>query len=412
MIFEMLVLDPAKKTHYDGTLSLLFALRSYSHLWQNPELIEDQLTIRDGETSLTITDQAGTTHETDSTNNPKRAFSICLTGSFEAIEALRLPIVEYIEEQKFEHRYITKDEISEKIACDLYPHLYRVENRLRGYLTRFMTTRFGGTWWKLTASKEMDDKAKMRKKNERVFGTRIDNSAYLIDFDELGKLIFEQTSGLLTRKDIENRVMQLPEDDGAALKKLKGDLQSNYHKFFKTAFADKNFKTKWNTWESLRNKIAHSNLFTNDDLVAGKKIAEELIQIISEAEESHEQPTVSQVEREAIQEQIIARTSAEEFASSSDSHDESTDTDANSLTEEIFLAELKEQEDSYSMRPNGFVGLVRFLRFHLTERGYEESEGRSMLHQLQRDNKLEVYYVENPYDDTSQTAAIRSLNSP
>lgn len=76
--------------------------------------------------------------------------------------------------------------------------------------------------------------------------------------------------------------MQLPEDDGAALKTLKDDLQSNYHKFFKTAFADKDFKTKWNTWESLRNKIAHSNLFTNDDLVTGQKIAEELIRIISD----------------------------------------------------------------------------------------------------------------------------------
>ncbi len=407
MIFEMLVLDPARKTHYDGALSLLYALRSYSRLWQNPELIEDQLKITDGETSLTIADQARKTGETDSITNPKRAFSICLTGCFEAIEAMRLPIVEFTEEQKFEHRYITKDEISEKIACDLYPHLYRVENRLRGYLTRFMTTRFGGTWWKLTASKEMDDKAKMRKKNERIFGTRIDNSAYLIDFDELGKLIFEQTSGLLTRKDIENRVMQLPEDNSAALKTLKGDLQSNYHKFFRAAFADKDFKTKWNTWESLRNKIAHSNLFTNDDLVTGKKIAEELIQIISEAEESHEQPTVSQAEREAIQEQIISRTSVEEFSSAPDSHNEPTDTDVDSLTEKMFLDELKEQEDSYSMRPNGFVGLVRFLRFHLTERGYNESEARRMLHQLQQDHKLEVYHIENPYDDTSQTAAIR-----
>lgn len=409
MFFEMLVLDPGRKTHYDSALSLLFALRSHSRLWQNPQLTEDQLTIKDGEMSLMITDQAGKTAETHSITNSKRAFSICLTGSFEAIEALRLPIVEYFEEQKFEHRYITKDEISEKIACDLYPHLYRVENRLRGYLTRFMTTRFGGRWWKQTASKEMDDKVKMRKKNERVFGKRIDNSAYLIDFDELGKPIFEQTSGLLTRKDIENRVMQLPEGDGAALKTLKDDLQSNYHKFFKTAFADKDFKTKWNTWDSLRNKIAHSNLFTKDDLITGQKIAEELIQIISEAEESHDQPTVSQAEREAIQEQIIARTSAEEFASAPDSHDESTDTDADSLNEETFLAELKEQEDCYSMRPNGFVGLVRFLRFHLTERGYHESDARSMLHQLQRDHKLEVYYVENPYDDTSRTAAIRSV---
>ncbi|MCH7727278.1 MAG: hypothetical protein IH991_12480 [Planctomycetes bacterium] len=407
MIFEMLVLDPAKKTHYDGTLSLLFALRSYSRLWQNPKLIEDELTIKDGETSLCITDQLGKTDESAPTQNPKRAFSICLSGDFDAIEPLRLPIVEYVEEQRFEHRYITKDEISEQIACELYPHLYRVENRLRGYLTRFMTTRFGGTWWKLTASKEMDDKAKMRKKNERVFGTRIDNSAFLIDFDELGKLVFEQTSGLLTRKDIENRVIQLPAEDATALKTLKADLRSNYYNFFKEAFADKDFKTRWNTWESLRNKIAHSNLFTNNDLVDGKQIANELIQIIKEAEESDEQPTVSQAEREAAQEQMIARTETEESVSVGDTNGGSTEVDSESLTEDVFLEELKQQEDFYSNRPNGFVGLVRFFRFHLTDMGYQESEARSMLRQLQHDDKLEVYHVENPYDDTSQTAAIR-----
>jgi hypothetical protein len=316
-----------------------------------------------------------------------------------------LPIVEFIEEQKFEHRYITKDEVSEHISCQLYPHLYRVENSLRGYLTRFMTTRFGGTWWKLTASKEMDEKAKMRKKNELVFGKRIDNSSFLIDFDELGELIFEQTSGFLTREDIENRVMQLAEDV-EALKALKTDLQSNYHKFFKKAFADRDFKQKWKTWESLRNKVAHTNLFTNDDLIDGKRIAAELMQIITDADESPEQPTVTQVEREAVQEQIIARTGSEPANASVTSDTSSLDAN-DSLTDEEFLLELREQETFYSNRPNGFVGLVRFLRFHLTELGYTESEARGMLHKLQRENKVEVYYVDNPYDNATQTAAIR-----
>jgi hypothetical protein len=47
MNFEMLVLDPGKKTRCDNALSLLFALRSFSRLWKNPKLTEDDLTIRD-----------------------------------------------------------------------------------------------------------------------------------------------------------------------------------------------------------------------------------------------------------------------------------------------------------------------------------------------------------------------------
>ena len=68
---------------------------------------------------------------------------------------------------------------------------------------------------------------------------------------------------------------------------MSGHGQSNYHKFFKTAFADRDFKQKWKTWESYRNKIAHTNLFTKDDLVDGKKIADELVAIIGEADESY-----------------------------------------------------------------------------------------------------------------------------
>lgn len=406
MKFEMLVLDPGKKTRCDNALSLLFALRSFSRLWKKPKLTEDDLTIRDDTCSLRVSDQGARSSE-PSARTQSRAFAIVLAGDFENIESLRLPIVEFIEEQKFEHRYITKDEVSEHIACELYPHLYRVENSLRGYLTRFMTTRFGGTWWKLTASKEMDEKAKMRKKNELVFGKRIDNSSFLIDFDELGELVFEQTSGFLTREDIENRVMQLAEDVDA-LKALKTDLQSNYHKFFKKAFADRDFKQKWKIWESLRNKVAHTNLFTNEDLIDGKRIASELLQIINDADESPEQPTVTQVEREAVQEQIIARTGSEPVAVSDIPITSGLDTKG-VLTDDLFLNELHEQETFYSSRPNGFVGLVRFLRFHLTELGFTESEARVMLNKLQRENKVEVYYVDNPYDIAAQTAAIRRV---
>lgn len=407
MIFEILVLDPGRKTRCENASSMLFALRSFSKLWRKPQLNEQDLTIVDENLTLTVLDKAPKQTDEAPARTPSRAFLLKLDGQFDRIEPLRVLLVEFLEDQRFEHRYITRDEVSQEIACQLYPYLYRVENGLRGYLTRFMTTRFGGTWWKLTASKEMDEKAKMRKKNERVFGPKIDNGSFLIDFDELGELIFEQTSGLLTREDIETRIMQMPEEVDA-LKNLKSDLQSNYHKFFKTAFADRDFKPKWKAWEQLRNKIAHTNLFTQDDLSDGKKLAEELLVILAEAESSPEQPTISRIEKEAVQEQIIAKTPEPDLVTTpplQESMSVSAEDDA--LTDDVFIDELREQEYFYSQRPNGFVGLVRFLRYHLTDLGYTEYEARAMLNQLQRENRIEVYYVENPYDLSARTAALR-----
>ncbi len=50
MNFEMLVLDPGKKTRCENALSLLFALRSFSRLWKSPQLTENDHTIRDTNT--------------------------------------------------------------------------------------------------------------------------------------------------------------------------------------------------------------------------------------------------------------------------------------------------------------------------------------------------------------------------
>jgi hypothetical protein len=406
----MLALDPAKKTRCENAIDVLHAIRSFSRLWQTPQVSEGDVRITDGTRTLEVRDHAEPTVAT--ANGAKlatRAFVISLQGDHDLIEPMRLPLAEFINEQKFEHRYIIKDEVSEKIACELYPYLYRIENLLRGYLTRFMTTRFGGTWWKLNASEKMAEKAKMRKKDEVVFGKYIDNHAILIDFDDLGEIVFEQTSGFLTREDIETRVMQLPENIDA-MRALKADLQSNYHKFFKSAFADRDFKAKWTKWFYLRNKIAHTNLFTKEDLADGKQLANEIIAIITEADESKEQPVVTQSEREAIQEQVIAK--AEKSDRLPLATPEALSSSSMEITEEEFLDELAQQESFYQARPNGFVGLTRFLRFHLTELGFDEDSARSMLKRLKRENKIDVYHVSNPYDSASSTAALRSVMAP
>ena len=205
-------------------------------MWREPSLSEADLRITDGHTTIEVREQSASTQSTADavaySDERSRAYLVSLSGEYEGIESLRVPLTEFMKDQNYEHRYIIKDEISEHIACKLYPYLYRIENMLRGYLTKSMTTRIGPTWWQLTASTEMSNKAKIRKKNEVEFGRHMDNSAFLIDFDELGELVYEQSSGFLTRDDIVKKVTSLPESV-EALCNLKQELRTNYQKYFK-----------------------------------------------------------------------------------------------------------------------------------------------------------------------------------
>ncbi len=384
-------------------------IRGFSLLWKAPKISETDVRIEDGNASIEIRDQAGPVQSKNDGSAVSRAYAISLSGDDNRIERLREPLVEFIKEQNFGHLYVIRDEISEGIACKLYPCLYRIENLLRGYLIKFMATRIGPTWWELTASAEMSDKAKVRKKNELVFGRHVDNSAYLIDFDELGELVYEQSSGFLTREDILRRVTDL-EESGDAVRNLKEELRTNYQKYFKQSFADRDFKSKWKRWEGLRNKIAHNNLFTNNDLVEGTALAQDIIAIITDADRSMVGLVISQGEREAIQEQVIAKTEATKAESMPLQGDGSAFGPAwKAITEEDFLGELRRQEQYYQARSGGFVGLTRFVRFFLGEAGFDYRSSYSMIERLKDAGRLEVYYVENPYDSETRTAALRSL---
>lgn len=405
-IFQILILDPSSQSRFDNALSLVYGLRGFSRLWQNPHISEADSKIIDGSTILEVKEQTRPMQATvETSTSSSRTYLVSLSGEYERIESLRILLTEFMKDEKFEYRYIIRDEVSEYIACQLYPYLYRIENLLRGYLIKFMTTRIGPTWWQLTAPIEMSDKAKTRKKNEIVFGKYVDNSAFLIDFDELGELVYEQSSGFLTREDIVKRVSSLDESI-EAIRDLKQELRTNYQKYFKEAFADRDFKNKWKKWEDLRNKIAHNNLFTSEDLTMGLNLASEIITIITDADHAIEQLVITQGEREAMQEQVIAKT---DNAASLPPQNTGGAFSRMKITEDEFLAELHEQESFYEQKPGGFVGLTRFVRFHLAELGYDDTSAQLVIESLKKSGKIEVYYVENPYVSGTTTAALRTL---
>ena len=227
----------------------------------------------------------------------------------------------------------------------------------------------------------------------------------MIDFEDLGELIYKHSSGFLTKDDIIRKITQMQETP-AAVQALKEEIKSNYQKYFKKTFADQDFEGKWKYWEQLRNKIAHTNLFTSEDLIKGKTVADELIKIIRAADESTAGLIISPDEREAIREQIIQKTENSESDSSA------PDSKWKSINEAELLSELREQESYHLKRPYGFVGLSWFVRKHLLSKGYPLGPSYSQMEHLIKAGKIEVYYVENPFDDETPTAALRSLSTP
>ncbi|MEZ6130351.1 MAG: HEPN domain-containing protein [Planctomycetaceae bacterium] len=391
--FELLAVDHRTSTGCDNATSLMHSLRGVSRLWTNPRIDEATTTINDDGYQVTIAEIAPPNSEDETADAPfGKAFLVRMTGTRDAVGPLRQPLTENLKDrQRFDPLYVVRDDVSHAIASELYPLLYRLENLLRGYLIKFMTVHLGPGWWNVTAPEDVALKAKQRKGNERVFGKHIDNATYLIDFGEVGQMIYEQTSGYLKREDIVKKINQLPETVDA-IKELKAELQTNYQKFFKESFADQDFKTKWQAFEALRNKIAHNNLFTAEDLEQGQQLSAEIEEVINKADERTATLIITRQEREAIQDTVSEHTPG-----------------LRSISEEEFLNELKQQED-YFAQTNGFVGVTRFIRTHLVSKGYNHVAAYQLLQELDANGVVEVYHVPNPYSDF-ETAAIRTVNA-
>jgi hypothetical protein len=387
--FELLALDTVEQSVIQSELNLLYSLLSVGSLWKDPSIDQQNLKIVDADVTL---EARRVKADAESSTDINKAFFITVVGSYEWLEPKRKMIVEFLDNQSFDYLYVLTDQVSEGIAHELYPLIYRVENILRAYIVKFMTTRVGPKWWEITATSDLNQKVKNRKNNEKEFSQHIDNNAYLIDFGDLGKLIYAHSSGFTSKEDIIRKISNL-EETPEAIQRLKEELKSNYQRFFKESFKDKNFQKKWEELEKIRHKVAHNNLFTNTDLERGKQLASELLEITNTAIQSVDQVTLRSEEREAIRGSFASQGIFTE------------------ISEAELLKELQEQEAYYSKRNNGFVSISKFVKGHLANKGYDISSVYKLIEELEAKGKVEVYSVDNPYSEY-KTASIRTLYSP
>ncbi|NWH04684.1 hypothetical protein [Desulfobacter latus] len=382
--FEFLCVDKTGKTVIKTVENFKHALLANSNLWKSPS----------SQATDTICDQAlkvkialvDSEDETD--QQLKRAFLINIKGPFEDTEKLRIPIIDYSKELKFEPIYVVLDEVSERIASQLYPGIHQVENKLRGYLIKFFIKKLGPNWWKVTADSDMNRKAKARNVESRVLTTSLDSSAYLIDFGDLGRIVFQQISGFLSRDDIIKRIRNMDESVNS-IRILKEEIETNYTKFFNDAFRIKDFQKKWEDLEKIRHKVAHNNLFTQNQCEIGENLIKELLEIIDEADSGVEDIQFSDLDRDAIRESIVEHSAFD------------------IISEDKLLEELKSQYEQF-LSTDGFVGLSHFVKNHLGILGFDFRSSYELISLLEKKGLVEIYKVDNPVGDY-EVSAIRPL---
>ncbi|WP_375448492.1 hypothetical protein [uncultured Fibrella sp.] len=368
--FEVLCVDTKNATEIETEVNFLHLFMASSKIWKKPEILRNK-SINDKEQSLSL---HLTKIKTELEELPNNAFQINVQGGFDELEPVRRHIVSYIKKQNFDYIYVVKDDVSKEIARELYPLINEVETSLRKYLIKFFVTKLGPNWWNITADSEMKKKSDSgRKKNEKIFSESVDNKIYLIDFSDLGKMVYSQSSGYISKDEIVDKINSL-EETPEAIRAFKGELQSNYNKFFKTTFKDKNFQKKWEDLEIIRHKVAHNNLFIKDDLDQGNQLAHELVDIIEEANSKIEEIEFSPDEKEAIRDNIVLDNYAYKI-----------------VTEEEFIGRLVELEAWSNQRSGGYISLGKLIKETLGTLGYDYRASNEVMHRLESKGIIEIY---------------------
>ena len=300
-IFELLCIDPDDISDQRGFIHAI----SYSNdVWngRSPIITKDKNgnDYIKGESGLTVTVINVDTSKI-LTDLVDAAFVLRVESPmFEPLEPFRQRLLRHLSEKlRFAHLRVLQDDISSEIANQLYPKINAVENLLRRYLIKFFFQRVGMSWWDVTATPKMIEKVKARQRNRsNQFSYFINSDIEFADFDDLGLLIYKQSTGFNEPDKVLEKLTNI--ETLEELQELKGNLEGNYTKYFKTFFRDKNFERLWKEMSKIRNKVAHQATFFHSELRKGIELSAELTSIIKEAESHIDEIVLSLKEKQAI----------------------------------------------------------------------------------------------------------------
>ncbi len=171
------------------------------------------------------------------------------------------------------------------------------------YIIKFFTMKLGAEWWKDATDTNTQTTADRHKDNESYFGSTIENEIYHIGFKQLENIIFNQYSKFIEKNEIINEIFLLP-PSLEALNRLQKE-SGNYIHYFKEAFKDAEFQSKWRKLEKIRHRVAHNTFFGLSDQNNTLTYCSDLLQMIETADNKIDNLVLSKNEIKTFQNEII-----------------------------------------------------------------------------------------------------------
>jgi len=409
--FEILAIDSKGDTGYQTVKGLMHALLSLENLIHadRTEENEESVKIYDDEGGLTLSiemlDTSGMVGEPI-----ECGYIIAITAHhLQALDRIRVPLLQQLRNRfRFSNARILTDDVSVHVGTRIYPLITQVETSLRRYLVRFFIQKVGNKWWTLTAPRPYIDKANFRRGKMRGLPDLLTLDVSLIDFDELGELIYKHNSAFNNQEILLEKIRSITSMDDLRL--VQREMESNYTRFFKESFADMDFERKWTSLIDLRNKVAHSGFLSSEDLIHCERVAAEVLVIIAKAESHINDFRFSIEEKEAILEKTIKVLKEEAEEEDHASKEEKlntlglkvlgkidlghrTDDNERIITEKEVLAELDEALEKAKDGSYDYLGLKFFVTKHLSNKGFAVGPSYSIVNILKDKNEVEFYDV-------------------
>lgn len=396
MVFEILCLDNAEKVKSRTVKTLLFALLANDNFFDNPQMDETKGTIYDDNKKLQL---QITQFPTDKMLTGAR-YSVAFTLSVKCdeistLDKFRVSLVDYIKSIGFSNVRILLDEVSAQLATSIYPRLYSLENQVRTFIINFFLKNLGTNWTKLAIAGDTLEKIKKRKSNDRIFieTNRVDSDVSLIDFDDLGKILYSENSILSSKKADNVAVLIEKISTATSLEDLKSEvLEGNFYKYFKDCFTQKDFQNKWFSLYYYRNKLAHNGTFSQEEADDCVSLCDSISAIIDGAYEKLDTFKLSTSDQEALM--VVVN----EMASEAQNLDNPNESGYESITEDVLLSEL---ENAAKALP--FVGLRHFVVDWLGRKGFDYDSSFTLINYLEDKQTIKLNKVITPGTDYPTT---------
>ncbi len=414
MKFQILCLDSEELVKSKSVPTFMHALLANDKLFVSPTSNIENKEIIDSKTGIKILIEQYDTSNFVTGARLSLAYIVTVTSENEDIlDEYRISIVDYIKELKFSNIRILVDEVSEKLACELYPTIYKLENKVRSFIVNFFIKNFGINWLELAVSKDVLEKISKRKDNDKIFvkSGKINSDVILMDFDDLGRIIYDDKSILSTRKIDNISILIEKVRSATSLEILKADVvEGNFYKYFKDCFTQKDFANKWYELYYYRNKTAHNSYFTKNEFETCTKLCEDISNTIDNAYEKLDTFKLSVTDMEAFTEAV------KDIGDKDSDYEMNNFSDATSyiqhfgrvnrfknIDEQTLLDELQIAANSLP-----FVGLKYFVIDILGQKNYLYKSSFAMINLLVDKGILSLSKIDNPNGEFATTFIIFS----